>query len=80
VHTIHHLHDRPKDFEFLLTIIRWIPVCDKAASANYRTCFPHGAGESRFIEQKLHVESSNVAVVFFDAPRCILCYDASDLR
>ena len=37
--------------------------------------FRYGAGESRFIDQKLHVDEQQWSpVVFFDAPRCILCY------
>jgi NADH-quinone oxidoreductase subunit G len=37
--------------------------------------FRYGAGESRFTETKLHVDEQQWSpVVFFDAPRCILCF------
>ena len=37
--------------------------------------FRYGAGESRFTEFKHHVEEKQWSpVVYFDAPRCILCY------
>src|SRR5579864_9249935 len=51
--------------EFLLTNHPLdCPVCDKG-----------GAGESRFTDQKIHVEEKQWSpVVFFDMPRCILCF------
>ena len=37
--------------------------------------FRYGVGESRFTEQKIHIpEKQYSPVVFFDAPRCILCF------
>ncbi len=37
--------------------------------------FRYGAGESRFTERKQHVDEQQWSpVVYFDAPRCILCY------
>jgi NADH-quinone oxidoreductase subunit G len=37
--------------------------------------FRYGAGESRFTEMKVHVDEKQWSpVVFFDNPRCILCY------
>jgi NADH-quinone oxidoreductase subunit G len=37
--------------------------------------FRYGAGESRFTETKLHVEEKQWSpVVFYDGPRCILCF------
>src|SRR5712675_340034 len=63
--------------EFLLTNHPLdCPVCDKGGECELQDMvFRYGAGESRFIEQKLHVEEQQWSpVVFFDAPRCILCY------
>ncbi|HXJ40539.1 MAG TPA: molybdopterin-dependent oxidoreductase, partial [Bryobacteraceae bacterium] len=37
--------------------------------------FRYGAGESRYTETKLHVDEQQWSpVVFYDAPRCILCF------
>jgi NADH-quinone oxidoreductase subunit G len=37
--------------------------------------FRYGAGESRFVEMKVHRDEQQWSpVVYFDAPRCILCY------
>ena len=37
--------------------------------------FRYGAGESRFVEPKVHVDEKQWSpIVFYDAPRCILCY------
>jgi NADH-quinone oxidoreductase subunit G len=37
--------------------------------------FRYGAGESRFTENKLHVDEQQWSpVVFYDGPRCILCF------
>jgi NADH-quinone oxidoreductase subunit G len=63
--------------EFLLTNHPLdCPVCDKGGECELQDMvFRYGAGESRFVEQKLHVEEQQWSpVVFFDAPRCILCY------
>ena len=52
------------------------PVCDKGGECELQDMtFRYGAGESRFVEQKVHVDEQQWSpVVFFDAPRCILCY------
>ena len=52
------------------------PVCDKGGECELQDMvFPYGAGESRFTEIKHHVpEKQYSPIVFFDAPRCILCY------
>ena len=37
--------------------------------------FRYGAGESRFTETKIHVDEQQWSpVVFYDGPRCILCF------
>src|ERR1700689_4772269 len=52
------------------------PVCDKGGECELQDMtFRHGAGESRFTETKVHVDEKQWSpVVYFDAPRCILCY------
>jgi NADH-quinone oxidoreductase subunit G len=52
------------------------PVCDKGGECELQDMvFRYGAGESRFTERKLHTpEKQWSPVVYFDAPRCILCY------
>ena len=52
------------------------PVCDKGGECELQDMvFRYGAGESRFTEIKHHVDEKQFSpVVFFDAPRCILCY------
>src|SRR5215467_8276098 len=68
---------RKYTLEFLLTNHPLdCPVCDKGGECELQDMvFRYGAGESRFIEQKLHrPEQQWSPVVFFDAPRCILCY------
>jgi len=52
------------------------PVCDKGGECELQDMvFRYGAGESRFTEMKQHVPEKQFSpVVFFDAPRCILCY------
>ncbi len=52
------------------------PVCDKGGECELQDmAFRYGAGESRFTETKVHTpEKQYSPVVFFDAPRCILCY------
>ena len=52
------------------------PVCDKGGECELQDMvFRYGAGESRYAETKLHVDEKQWSpVVFFDAPRCILCY------
>ena len=63
--------------EFLLTNHPLdCPVCDKGGECELQDMvFRYGAGESRFIETKIHVDEKQWSpVVFYDAPRCILCY------
>ncbi len=63
--------------EFLLTNHPLdCPVCDKGGECELQDAvFRYGAGESRFTEEKLHVpEVQWSPVVYYDAPRCILCY------
>jgi NADH-quinone oxidoreductase subunit G len=52
------------------------PVCDKGGECELQDmAFRYGAGESRYTEQKVHTPEKQFSpVVFFDAPRCILCY------
>ena len=52
------------------------PVCDKGGECELQDMvFRYGAAGSRFHEEKLHVpEQKWSPVVYFDAPRCILCY------
>ncbi|HEY7392836.1 MAG TPA: NADH-quinone oxidoreductase subunit NuoG [Bryobacteraceae bacterium] len=52
------------------------PVCDKGGECELQDMtFRYGAGESRFTEIKVHTPEKQFSpVVFFDAPRCILCY------
>src|SRR5580693_7053567 len=68
---------RKGTLEFLLTNHPLdCPVCDKGGECELQDMvFRYGAGESRFTERKLHVpEAQWSPVVYFDAPRCILCY------
>jgi NADH-quinone oxidoreductase subunit G len=63
--------------EFLLTNHPLdCPVCDKGGECELQDMtFRYGAGESRFLEQKVHVPEKQFSpLVYFDAPRCILCY------
>ena len=52
------------------------PVCDKGGECELQDMvFRYGAGESRFLETKHHTDEKQWSpVVYFDAPRCILCY------
>lgn len=52
------------------------PVCDKGGECELQDMvFRYGASESRYGEAKRHVEEQQWSpVVYFDAPRCILCY------
>src|SRR3954451_22159929 len=68
---------RKSTLEFLLTNHPLdCPVCDKGGECELQDMvFTYGAGESRFTEVKHHVDEKQFSpVVFFDAPRCILCY------
>jgi len=52
------------------------PVCDKGGECELQDmAFRYGVGESRFTEQKIHVDEKQWSpVVFYDMPRCILCF------
>src|SRR6058998_1944392 len=52
------------------------PVCDAGGECELQDMtFTYGAAESRFMEGKLHKDEQQWSpVVFFDRPRCILCY------
>jgi NADH-quinone oxidoreductase subunit G len=68
---------RKYTLEFLLTNHPLdCPVCDKGGECELQDMvFRYGAGESRFTEQKLHVDEKQWSpVVFYDGPRCILCF------
>jgi NADH-quinone oxidoreductase subunit G len=68
---------RKNMLEFLLTNHPLdCPVCDKGGECELQDMtFRYGADHSRFVEEKLHtpeVKWSNL--VYYDAPRCILCF------
>ncbi len=68
---------RKGTLEFLLTNHPLdCPVCDKGGECELQDMvFRYGAGESRYTEMKVHSpEQQWSPVVYFDAPRCILCY------
>ena len=68
---------RKSTLEFLLTNHPLdCPVCDKGGECELQDMvFRYGAGESRFTETKLHVDEQQWSpVVFYDGPRCILCF------
>jgi NADH-quinone oxidoreductase subunit G len=68
---------RKYTLEFLLTNHPLdCPVCDKGGECELQDMvFRYGAGESRYTEEKVHTpEKQYSPVVFFDAPRCILCF------
>jgi len=68
---------RKYTLEFLLTNHPLdCPVCDKGGECELQDMtFRYGAGESRFTEMKVHTPEKQFSpVVFFDAPRCILCF------
>src|SRR5581483_6226422 len=68
---------RKGTLEFLLTNHPLdCPVCDKGGECELQDMtFRYGMGESRFLEQKLHTDEEQWSpVVFYDRPRCILCY------
>src|SRR4051794_12386734 len=68
---------RKSTLEFLLTNHPLdCPVCDKGGECELQDMvFRYGAGESRFVETKIHVDEQQWSpVVFYDGPRCILCF------
>ncbi|MGC2620302.1 MAG: molybdopterin-dependent oxidoreductase, partial [Acidobacteriaceae bacterium] len=52
------------------------PVCDAGGECELQDMtFKYGAGESKFVEIKQHRDEQQWSpVVYFDRPRCILCY------
>ena len=52
------------------------PVCDKGGECELQDMtFKYGAGESKYVEIKQHREEQQWSpVVYYDRPRCILCY------
>jgi len=72
------VHEARKSMvEFLLTNHPLdCPVCDKGGECELQDMtFRYGVGESRYLEQKVHTDEQQWSpVVFYDAPRCILCY------
>src|SRR5882762_8990613 len=52
------------------------PVCDAGGECELQDMtFSYGAAESKFMEAKNHTEEQQWSpVVYFDRPRCILCY------
>ncbi len=52
------------------------PVCDKGGECELQDMvFRYGADQSRFIEEKIHEpEEKWSELVYYDAPRCILCF------
>jgi len=52
------------------------PVCDKGGECELQDAvFRYGAAESRFLESKLHRDEQKFSnLVYYDRPRCILCY------
>lgn len=63
--------------EFLLTNHPLdCPVCDKGGECELQDAvFRYGAAETRFLETKLHHEEKKFSsLVYYDWPRCILCY------
>lgn len=63
--------------EFLLTNHPLdCPVCDKGGECELQDAvFRYGAAETRFMEPKLHHEEQKFSnLVYYDWPRCILCY------
>src|SRR5579862_1683761 len=52
------------------------PVCDKGGECELQDMvFRYGADSSRFVEEKIHrPEEKWSEIVYYDAPRCILCF------
>ncbi|HZW51681.1 MAG TPA: molybdopterin-dependent oxidoreductase, partial [Rudaea sp.] len=72
------VHKARKDMiEFLLSNHPLdCPVCDKGGECELRDMtFRYGLDHTRFIEEKLHYpEEKWSPLVYYDAPRCILCF------
>ena len=70
-------NSRKAMLEFLLTNHPLdCPVCDKGGECELQDMvFRYGAAETRFMERKLHHEEKKFSsLVYYDRPRCILCY------
>src|SRR5437899_6014153 len=70
-------NSRKAMLEFLLTNHPLdCPVCDKGGECELQDMvFRYGASETRFMERKLHHEEKKFSnLVYYDWPRCILCY------
>src|SRR6516165_661189 len=68
---------RKSMLEFLLTNHPLdCPVCDKGGECELQDMtFRYGADTSRFVEEKIHrPEEKWSDLVYYDAPRCILCF------
>ncbi|MCH6554134.1 MAG: (2Fe-2S)-binding protein [Acidobacteria bacterium] len=68
---------RKSMLEFLLTNHPLdCPVCDKGGECELQDMvFRYGAAESRFVEEKEHQPEQQFSpIVYFDYPRCILCF------
>jgi NADH-quinone oxidoreductase subunit G len=68
---------RKSMLEFLLTNHPLdCPVCDKGGECELQDMvFEYGAGTSRFHERKVHTDEVRFSpLIYYDAPRCILCY------
>jgi len=79
VHTLNEevANARKAMLEFLLTNHPLdCPVCDKGGECELQDAvFRYGAAETRFMEGKLHHEEKRFSnLVYYDWPRCILCY------
>jgi NADH-quinone oxidoreductase subunit G len=72
------VHKARKDMiEFLLSNHPLdCPVCDKGGECELQDMtFRYGLDKTRFVEEKLHYpEEKWSPLVFYDAPRCILCF------
>ncbi|HXO45061.1 MAG TPA: NADH-quinone oxidoreductase subunit NuoG [Candidatus Cybelea sp.] len=72
------VHKARKDMiEFLLSNHPLdCPVCDKGGECELQDMtFRYGLDKTRFIEEKLHTpEQKWSPLVYYDAPRCILCF------
>jgi len=72
------VHKARKDMlEFVLTNHPLdCPVCDKGGECELQDMtFTYGIDYGRFTEEKLHYPEEKFSpIVFYDAPRCILCY------
>ncbi len=72
------VHKARKDMlEFVLTNHPLdCPVCDKGGECELQDMtFRYGLDKSRFVEEKLHSpEEKWSPLVYYDAPRCILCF------